>query len=216
MKLFTFLSVAFISLSSMASAMTLSISRGGAGNGIIAQNDGGALLSTGGYYIGAGTFASVPSITSAATLKTAVDNFLEFGSALSPTTGGTIGTISATISGNGTNGGNTALDFNGKTIYFLIGNAATKAASTQFSIFTLNTGATPTITFDPNVAGSATNNITLSTVGSINVLSGAGSVVDNANPTQDRLVLAPIPVVPEPSVLSLLAVLGAMSFRRRR
>lgn len=218
MKKFSIISLISFALIGASSAMTLSISRGGAGNGIIAQSTS-ALLTTGGYYIGVGTFASVPTITDGASLAAAVTSFLEFGSALAPNTGGTIGTIAATISGSGTVTGPpaaSATDFNGKPIYFVIGNGTNRTNSTEFAIFTLNAGATATTTFDPNVAGSATNNITLATVGSINVLSGAGSVVDNTNPTQDRLMLVSTVVVPEPASFVLLSFLGLIGLRRKR
>ena len=219
MKKLSLISLLSLALVSASSAMTLSISRGGAGNGIIAESASTGLLSTGGCYIGVGTWATIPSITDGASLAAAVTSFLEFGSAAAPTSGGTVGTIAATIAGSGTVVGPpaaTAADFNGKTIYFLIGNGTSRANSTEFAIFSLNAGATPTTTFDPNVAGSATNNITLATVGSINLVSGAGSVVDNTNPTQDRIKLVSTVAVPEPSAVALLGLIGLVGLRRKR
>lgn len=188
-----------------SSAVTISVSR--AGEGLIPVTTAGTALSTGGYYIGVGSFDVVPTITGPASLQAAVTAFNVFASATSPTTGGTVGTIVGSFTAAG---GANPDKFNSSSIYFLIGNAATKDASTEFAIFS----ATPNALFTANVAVSGTVNIALQNVSSIQPLEGAGTEVDNASPVKDQLRLAT--TVPEPSSAILVAAFGLLTIGRRR
>lgn len=193
-------------LTACASAVTLNVGTGfGAGVGIIAQTSNGTDLTAGGYYIGLGTFAAAPETGTQQQLITAVGGFQELASTTSPTAaGGTQGKIAGSFVSINT-------DFNSKPIYFLIGNGATKAASTEFAIFTMS----PATNFPAAMGGSGATAITVGNITQINTFAGAGTEIDSPTGTSDRLQLASITPVPETST-SLLGALGALALLRRR
>jgi hypothetical protein len=194
-----------IALTACSSAVTLNVGTGfGTGVGIIAQTSNGTDLTSGGYYIGLGTFASAPATGTQSQLISAVGGFQELTSATSPTSGGTQGKIAGSFVSINT-------DFNSKPIYFLIGNAATKAASTEFAIFTMS----PATSFPAAMGGSGATAITVGNINQINTFAGAGTEIDSASGVSDRVKLASVVVIPETST-SLLGALGALALLRRR
>lgn len=193
---------------SVAGAATINV--GGvfsATSGLVGVSASGSVLSAGGYYIAVGSFASVPTISSDyANLEAAVDSMNIFASLTSPTaTGNTQGTITGAFAGTG--GGNASL-YNGKQIYFVIGNGATRAASTDFAIFTSATN----ILFPADVTGSGTAAVSLSSITNSVVLANGGSE-DAAGTARDQIRM--VSAVPEPSA-ALLGAVGALGLLRRR
>ncbi len=198
-------------MASVSTAATITISRGIGNAGIVAQNPasaGGALLATGGYYIAAGTFTNGSGVTQEPIITTefssllaAVASFDVFGSSTSPTSGTTLGTISAGITALG--GSDTSV-FNTKEIYILVGNGATQAASTAFGIFKMTTP----VFFPANVAAAGSTTVPTSSTAAITPLANAGS-----EPTPGTFQLAT--AVPEPSA-ALLGAIGALGLLRRR
>lgn len=198
------IALSLLSLAGAATAATVNVVR--AGNGVIATTSTGTVLSTGGYYIGVGSFASVPTVSDVASLQAAVNAFREFAAVTSPTAAGnTQGTITGSFVGTG---GATPDNFNSQELFFLVGNAATKALSTEFAILR-NQG---TWAFPSNVVPGATSiTLNLGTVADFNTLPGAGTEIDNAGKDGVQLV-----AVPEPGVSVLaLAGLGLLARRRR-
>ena len=195
-------------LSAMSFASAATVNVGGvfsATSGLVGVSANGTVLSGGGYYIAVGSFTTVPTLSSDySNLYAAVDSLNIFASLTSPTaTGNTQGTITGAFAGTG--GGNASL-FNGKQIYFVIGNASTRLASTDFAIFTSATN----ILFPADVTGSGTAAVTLSSVTNSVVLPNGGSEIDT---TRDQIRM--VTPVPEPSA-ALLGAFGALGLLRRR
>lgn len=204
MKKYILTTLVAISLSASVQAATIAIGAGfGATSGIIPQTNGGTLLTAGGYYIGVGVFGATPVINGPADLLAAVTTgFTEFGNATSATSGATQGKITASITAIP----GTPATFNTKEIYLIVGNAATRALSTEFAILQ----GTPTWNFPADTAAGGATTLTVSSIASFNTIANAGTEVDLAT---DSVRLA---VVPEPtsSVLGLLA-LGLLARRKR-
>lgn len=189
----------------LAQSATISVVR--SGNGVVGVTSTGTVLSTGGYYIGVGSYGdTAPTITDDATFLTALASFKEFASATSPTTGGTVGTITGSFASNG---GATPADFNAKTLYILVGNAASRAASTEFALIQ----GTPSWSFVGDVTiGSASATISLVDSTAFSVVGVAGTEIDQAT-GQDRIQMRA--VIPEPSSI-LLGLLGLGLIARRK
>lgn len=200
--------VSSVALMSTAQASTISVTKPfTAGAGVMAVTAEGVFLTGGGYYIGIGTFASLPVITDFASLFVAVNtDFLVFGSTTSATAGATQGFLTASITNT------SAAAFNAKEVYLVIGNAATLALSTQFAILRH----TPQVNFaaDASAAGSTTWAAT--DTNSFAAVTNAGTEINDltaANRDGIQLVGAPIP---EPSQLVLLVLGLALASRRKR
>jgi len=192
-------------LTACASAVTINVGTGfGTGVGIFAQTSNGTDLTTGGYYIGIGTFASAPVINDQAGLIVAVAGFQELVSVLSPTSGGTTGKIAGAFV-------STNIAFNSAPIYFMVGNLGTRALSTEFAIFSMS----PNANFPAAMGGSGATAITVGNIGQMNTITGAGLEIDSAAGTSDRLKLASITPIPETST-TLLGAIGALALLRRR
>ena len=159
-------------MSVVSNAATISLSRGTGNPGIIASVNG-TPLSTGGYYIGVGTYASVPVVTTYETLLTAVDSFRLFASVVAPISGATIGTMTGSFTSLG---GATPSDFNLQQMYFIVGNAATKMASTAWGIYSMTTPAF----FPANVTAAGSTPVSIATVAAITPLANAGTVTLNS------------------------------------
>lgn len=186
-------------------AATIAVGRGIGNPGIVASF-GGTPLSSGGYYIGVGTFTNALGVTELPTITTefssllaAVASFDVFASGLAPTTGATIGTITGSFVGTGAP--DTSV-FNLKPIYFVIGNGTTQANSTAFGIF----GTVANTAFPANVAATVSTSVTLSSGLAIAPLPNAGTVTGNG---------FGVVGIPEPSA-ALLGALGALGLLRRR
>lgn len=196
-----FLGVA--ALFASAHAATISVIRGTGNPGVGVSLASGTALSAGGFYIGLGTFTNAegataePIINSDASLAAAIQSFDLFAS----TTSLTSGTTQGLITGQFTSLGNPdPSQFNSKPLYFIIGNGATLATSTQFGIFKLTAGTA----FPANVVPAGSTNALIPNGTAITALEGAGSVNGNT-----------FVLVPEPST-ALLGLLGAVGLLRRR
>ena len=176
-------------------------------SGLGVKTSSGTILSGGGYYIAIGSFATVPTVLpDASNLATAVDTMNIFAVLQSPTVAGnTQGTITGSFVGTG--GGDAAL-FNGKQIYFVVGNGSNRANSTEFAILTTATN----VLFPADVTTTATAAVTFSSITNSVVLSNAG--LEDANGTARDLIVLAAPV-PEPSI-ALLGALGIFGLVRRR
>jgi hypothetical protein len=185
-----------------ASAATIAVGRGGSTNGYAVFDGSTNLSAVGGYYIAIGTYAVAPTISDAATFQAAINNFSVFASVLSPTSGATLGSVTGSFVA-------TNAAFNSAPLYFLIGNASTKEASTKFAILKGD----PTGFFFPASAGSpsGSGSVTLSGAAVASPIGIAGSETDVAG-APDTLVLS---AIPEPSV-ALLGALGILGLVRRR
>ena len=197
----------FLSAFSYAGAATVNI--GGvisAATGLVANVQGTA-LSTGGYYIGVGSFDTVPVIAPGTTnIKPFVDTMNLFATNLSPTTvGNTQGTITGAFAGIG---GADPSKFNNRQIYIVVGNAATAVDSTFWAIMTTTTN----ILFPADVTTSATATISFGSIANSVMVPNAGTEIDNISPVKDGIGLVG---VPEPSAV-LLGALGALGLLRRR
>jgi len=191
----------------ISQAATISVVR--SGNGVIAVTSTGTLLSAGGYYISVGSFASAPSVTDQASFLSTLASFKEFASATAPTTGTTAGTITGSFVGTGA-APNAPADFNSKSIYILVGNAASRAASTEFAIIQ----GTPAWSFVGDVTiGSAS--ATVSLIDSTAFSAVAGTEIDNAS-GKDNIQLRSVVEIPEPSAMFLAVGALAIGFRRKR
>lgn len=193
-------------MAAVSSAATITLSRGSGNPGVIAAVDGSA-LGTGGYYWATGTFTNalgvteVPTITNdPASLLAAVSSFDVFASTVASTSGATIGTITGSATGLG---GPDPTVFNSRTMYILVGNGATQAASSHFGIFAF----TANQSFPANVAAAGTTLVSIPNGAAITPLANAGTVTGN------NLGLAF--AVPEPSA-ALLGTLGVLGLLRRR
>jgi hypothetical protein len=187
-------------------AATISVVR--SGNGVIATTSGGTTLTAGGYYISVGSYgdAAAPVVTDNASFVAALASFKEFASATAPTSGTTQGTITGSFVGTGS-APNAPSDFNSKSLYILVGNAATRAASTEFAIIQ----GTPTWSFVGDVTiGSAS--ATISLIDSTAFSAVAGAEVDNAT-GKDNITLRAIPE-PSAAILGILS-LGLLARRKR-
>jgi hypothetical protein len=201
------LALSFLAISTLAStAATVSVSR--SGQGIIPVTTTGTVLSTGGYYIGVGTFSMIPEVRDPASLAAAVSAFSEFARSTAPTSGGTAGTITGSFSSFG---GATPATFNSREIFVVVGNQSTRETSTEFAILR----GTPAWTFAGDVTAADSTAVVIQSVNSFDTLSGAGTEVDPGATGQDRVALALAVVVPEPSSIVLLAM-GALGLIRRR
>lgn len=176
-------------------------------SGLGVRTSTGTVLSAGGFYIAVGSFDVVPTVLPDATnLYTAVDSMNIFAVLTSPTAAGnTQGTITGSFVGTG--GGSASL-FNGKQIYFVVGNGSTRANSTEFAILTTATS----VLFPADVTTSSTASVTFSSINNSVVLANAG--LEDANGTARDLIVLAAPV-PEPSV-ALLGALGVLGLVRRR
>jgi MYXO-CTERM domain-containing protein len=189
----------------VSSAATIAVGRGGATNGYTTFTASGTNLSlTGGFYFSVGTFASEPVITTPASLLNVItNNYSEFASILTPTSGSTIGSLTGSFIA-------TNADFNSVPMYFVVGNGTTRANSTQFAILKGD----PTPFVFPASAGSPSGaaSITLSGAAVASPLAGAGIELEIAG-APDSLTL--VDTIPEPSAV-LLGALGALGLLRRR
>jgi len=210
-----------LATSSYASAATINV--GGvisAATGIVATSPNGGALTNGGYYIAVGSFATVPVIGPGDTdISSFVDSMNVFATVTSPTlVGNTKGTITGSFISTG--GGN-ASAFNLKQIYFTVGNAATKHASTEWAIFTTATN----IAFPADVTAPTAVTVSLGSIANSVMVANAGTEIDNVSPVKDGIMFGtlstigyqpvPEPSAPEPSA-ALLGALGALGLLRRR
>ncbi len=203
MKLIT-LSLLLASAVTSLSA-TVAVSRSGLG--VVATTAGGTALTTGGYYIGVGSFTTIPTITNAASLLAAVAAFNEFASALSPSAaGGTQGTITGSFTGGLSN----ASLYNSKEIYMVVGNGTTRALSTEFAIIQ----GTPTWNFTSDTSAADSISVIMRDVTSFTPLANAGTEIDVADPLlKDGLRLV---AIPEVSSVFLMGLSGLLLAVRRR
>ena len=216
-----FILALLLAASSYASAATINV--GGvisAATGIVATSPTYGALSNGGYYIGVGSFDTVPVIAPGTTdISSFVNSMNVFATATSPTlAGNTKGTIVGSFVSLG--GANPSA-FNLKQIYFTVGNAATKLLSTQWAIFTTATN----IAFPADVTASTAVTVSLGSIANSVMVANAGTEIDNVSPVKDgimfgALATTPYPPVPEPTApepsAALLGALGALSLLRRR
>jgi hypothetical protein len=174
--------------------------------GLVASVEG-TPLSGGGYYIGVGSFDTVPVIPAGTKdISSFVTTMNLFASNLSPTAvGNTQGTIVGAFAGIG---GANPSKFNNKQIYVVVGNAATALASTHWAIMTTTTN----ILFPADVTTSSTATISFGSIANSVMVPNAGTEIDNTSPVKDRIALVG---VPEPSA-ALLGALGALGLLRRR
>lgn len=208
MKTKTLLVAAIALLSAnFAGAATMSVLRGTGNPGIVAATDAGTPLSAGGYYMAIGTFTNALGVTEEPIITTefssllaAVSAFDVFASITSPASGATIGTITGSFTATG---GADPSVFNLKRVYFLIGNAATAGASTEWGIFKVTAGTS----FPANVGAAGSTSVSLPNGTAATPLANAGTIVGNSF----QLVSS----VPEPSV-ALLGALGVFGLIRRR
>jgi len=184
-----------------ASAVTVNVARGIGNTGVTVKDFQDVTLSSGGFYMAVGTYAIVPTVVDYQTLMTSVDSLIQFGaSGVSNST--TLAGVLQLSTGITSNGGATPDVWNLKEVYVVVGNAATKALSTDWAILR-----TTTSTFFPaNVALAATTTFSVPSGAALNPIPGAGSVSGNILTLQG---------VPEPSA-ALLGALGALSLLRRR
>jgi hypothetical protein len=169
-------------------------------NGMTVQTAGGTSLSGGGYYIAAGSFASVPVLDPGGyNLFSLVDSMVIFGTVISDTSGSSQGAIRIVQSSG--SGGNPAL--NNQVVWLVIGNGATRETSTEFAIIDLG------VLFPSDITSPATTVKVASGVGTVNTV--VGSEIDSPAGTRDIIVLA----VPEPAS-GLLGLLGGLGLLRRR
>ena len=201
--------LSLLSAFSCANAATITLGGVFSGtSGLTAKTASGDVLSAGGYYIAVGSYTIVPTIEADfSNLNASVDLMNLFATGTSPTAAGnTQGTITGSFVGNG---GADATIFNGKQIYIVIGNGATRAGSTDFAIFT---SAANTLFPADVTQGSAAASVTLSSITNSVVLPNAGSE-DAAGTARDQIVM--VSQIPEPSA-ALLGALGALGLLRRR
>jgi Flp pilus assembly secretin CpaC len=131
-------------------------------------------------------------------LLAAVAAFNVFQTVNSPTSGGTIGTITGSFTAVPTN----PELFNNRQIYFLVTHT-TGAGAVEHGIFTTAAGTA----FPPNAAAVVSTSVTLSSGASITPIAGGGTVEGNN--------LQLVQVIPEPST-ALLGLIGALGLLRRR
>lgn len=207
MKAKLVLGILLISISG-AGAATVSVGGVFSGtSGLVGVQADGTVLSAGGYYFAAGSFTTLPNISpDFSNLNEAVDSMNIFAVTTSPTAvGNTQGTITGSFVSTG--GANPSL-FNGRQIYFVIGNGIDRASSTDFAIFTTATN----LLFVSDVTTTGSTTVTLSSITNSVVLPNAGS--ENAAGTaRDQIVM--VSQIPEPSA-ALLGALGALGLLRRR
>lgn len=184
-----------------ATAATVNVNRGVGNPGVSVSNFSGTALSSGGFYMAVGTYTIVPTVTDYATLLTSVDALIRFGAAgNSATTVGTTAGILQLGTGITFNGSATPESWNSQEIYVVVGNAATRALSTDFAI--LRT-ATPTL-FPANVTQAVSATFAAPNGAALNPV--AGSIFGNVLTLRG---------VPEPSA-ALLCAFGAIGLLRRR
>jgi len=198
----------FLSAFTYANAATVNI--GGvisAATGLVATKVDGTRLTSGGYYIGVGSFTAVPVIPEGTKdISQYVNTLNLFATNLSPTTtGNTQGTITGSFAATG--GGNASL-FNGKQIYVVVGNGATAALSNEWAILT----STLNVLFPADVTTSSTASISFGSIANSVMVPNAGTEIDNISPVKDGIQLVGIP---EPSA-ALLGAIGALGLLRRR
>ena len=205
LKLFSILAV----IATMAGAQSATISLGtgfGTNVGIVPLSSTGAVISTA-YYVGVGVFASVPVITDAASLDTAVrTSFTEFGTGVTVAANGAIAGSFSLIPAD-------ASVFNSKELYIVVGNGTTKANSTEFAILR----GTPAYAFPANTAAGGSTPLTLGSVTSFDPVSGAGTeAAVDPGVGRDTIKLVSAVTVPEPSAVALLGLIGLAGLRRKR
>lgn len=182
-------------------AATINVARGIGNPGVTVNDFSGTALTAGGFYMAVGTYALVPTVTDYATLLTSVNSLIQFGAAgVSNST--TIAGVLQLNAGITFNGGDTPELWNSQEIYLVVGNGATRAASTDFAILRTTT---PTL-FPANVAPVSTVNFAVPNGAALSPISGAGSLNGNV------LTLSGIP---EPST-ALLGAVGVLGLLRRR
>lgn len=191
-------------------AATINVGQGfGTNVGVIASTSNDVVLSGGGYYIAVGSYTIVPTVLpvgtdGGASLLAAVNSFNIFAAATAPTAAGaTQGSIVGAFTSDGSPDPSL---FNLKNIFFLIGNGATKAASTEWGIFSVAT------TFPANVAVSGATAVTVGSFSSFTPLANAGTAIDQTGAKDNFKLVNPIP---EPSVVFLGAI-GFLGLLRRR
>jgi hypothetical protein len=170
----------------------------------ILDTTGNAITSAGGRGISIGYFTTGFDFATA-TAATIKSNFTIFGSTTSFTQNGMFNTsISVPLPANDTS-------FTGKTIYTVIGNAATTAAASAFAVMTANV-LFPTV--DAGSNGAATS---LTTAASHVVFGQLMAPVTqpSGTATYPQGVQILTEAVPEPSA-ALLGALGALGLLRRR
>ena len=205
------LTLSLLLLSSVSAfSATVAVTRGGLG--VTPVTTTGTVLSTGGFYIAAGAYAIVPTITAGdfASVAAAAASFIEFAAATSPTA---VGATQGTITGSFTGGLSNAAAFNGREIFLLVGNAATRAASTEFAF--LRALAPNTWTYTADVSAADSISVVMRDVTSFTTIANGGTPIDIADTLakdQVRLVSA----VPEVSSSLLMGLAGLLLSVRRR
>lgn len=184
-----------------ANAATINVARGVGNPGVTVNSYSNTPLSSGGFFMAVGAYQLVPTVTDYASLLTAVDALTVFGTpGVSNST--TLAGILQLSTGITSNGGLTPELWNSKEIYVIVGNGATRAASTDFAILRTTN---PTL-FPANVAPVSTVTFSVPNGTALNPLANAGSVTGNVLTLQG---------IPEPSA-ALLGALGALGLLRRR
>ena len=190
-------------------ASTVAITRPfAAGQGVMAITSAGTFLTEGGYYIGIGTFASgAPVITDYASLLQAIaTTYTEFGAITSATTGVNKGFVAGSVTNSN------AAAFNSAEIYLVIGNAATRALSTEFAILRH----TAAVSWGSNASAAGTVTFAMLTQDSFAPVPNAGTEFNDLTvANRDGIVLVGAPV-PEPSGMVLLLLGLCAGMRRRR
>lgn len=188
---------------SSASAITIQMGKGLAG-GVNVTTEGSAPL-PGGYTIRIGTYDADPAANSSFAQLQA--SFKEFSVTTSPTSGASSGLITAADSTSVVFAASAqnAPTFNGKSIYFLIGD------TNAYGVIKGQTPSATSWTFPADTSGTASVNAIASSAAAF--IPVVGKEIDNASGA-DTLVL--VGAIPEPSV-GLLSVLGlGLLIKRRR
>jgi len=200
-----------LSLAMLASSNAATVAVGGVisgSTGIVGVTKSGTALTSGGYYIACGSFSSAPAILADfSNLNATVDSMNIFATLTSPTA---VGNTLATITGSfvSTGGGNASL-YNGKSIYFVIGNGSSRANSTDFAVFTTATD----IKFAADVTQTTSTSVSFGSINNTVMVANGGTEIDNISPAKDQIQM--VSAVPEAST-ALLGAIGALGLLRRR
>lgn len=179
-----------------------------AGAGIMAVTSAGTFLTEGNYYIGIGTFAGgAPVITDYLSLIQAIaTTYSEFGAITSPISGANKGFVAGSVTNSN------AAAFNSAEIYLVIGNASTRALSTEFAILRHN----PAVSWSSNASAAGTVTFAMLTQDSFAPVTNAGIEINDLTATnRDGIQLVGAPI-PEPAGAALLLFGLCLGVRRRR
>lgn len=199
------LTPAFVLMAAQASkAATLVIFPGLTSGGLRMADNIGIPNELGGYIILAGTFDMDP-FAGGGGAQPDLSSFHEFGSALSPTAGGSRGLISGAMTGMDPDG-----VFGGKSIYLVVGNEATLAAS---SLVIVLKSANDLWRFPEDLNAATAYTISLARNAPVSVLGG----LLTPSPSPEEAVIRPLGwSVPEPGSLALGISGLVLAARRRR